>query len=279
VKPFFIALLSTAVATASPAVHSPVPEEVRARFDLAPFYQKCLLVEDFPIVSSRAVSDAALQEAALIVRSMLSERPDIIKALAEANVRLAVMAVSEFTCDIPEHSDLTPKSFWNRRARGLGSTPHRPAVSCGEENLLSHPGDPYPTENILVHEFAHAIHQMGLPKIDPTFDERLKSAYQEALAAGKWQGTYAAENHFEYWAEGVQSWFDTNRENDAIHNHVNTRPELKEYDPALAALCQEIFGNNDWTYRRSDHPARAQEPHLQHLDRATLARFSFPPEE
>ena len=44
---------------------------------------------------------------------------------------------------------------------------------------------------------------------------------------------YAATDEHEYWAEGVQSWFDTNRENDAIHNHVDTREELLEYDPAL----------------------------------------------
>jgi len=38
----------------------------------------------------------------------------------------------------------------------------------------------------------------------------------------------------EYWAEAVQSWFDTNREPDHDHNHVNTRdisgPEGVKFD-------------------------------------------------
>ena len=41
-------------------------------------------------------------------------------------------------------------------------------------------------------------------------------------------------NHHEYFAEGVQSWFDNNRENDHDHNHVNTRAEL------LAAILRHV---------------------------------------
>ena len=41
--------------------------------------------------------------------------------------------------------------------------------------------------------------------IDPTFDQRLSDAYQKAIDAGLWKGTYAATNRQEYWAEGVQS--------------------------------------------------------------------------
>ncbi len=260
-------------------VDSPVPEEVRERFQLDSFYQKSITLDGFPIVASEKVDDAALLEAAAIVKGMLAGRDDILTAMAQSKVRLAVMAVSEFTCDIPEHSDLTPRAYWNRRARGLGATAHRPAVSCGEENLLSHPGDPYPTENILVHEFAHAIHEMGLSSVDPTFDERLQKAYRDAMDAGKWKNCYAAENHHEYWAEGVQSWFGTNRENDAIHNHVDTREELKEYDPTLAALCAEVFRDNDWQYRRADDPGRRREPHLRRLDREKLTAFVFPAED
>jgi hypothetical protein len=271
----FAALLASQAAE----VTSPVPPEVRERFALDPFYAKCVLVEDFPVVSSAQVSDAALVEAALIVRSMLAGRDDILHALAKNNVRLAVMATGEFTCNIPEHSDLAPPAFWNRRARGLGATDKRPAVSCGEENLLHSPGDPYPTENILVHEFAHAIHGMALKTLDPTFDDRLKEAFKAALVEGKWKDCYAAENHHEYWAEAVQSWFDTNRENDAIHNHVNTREELLEYDPAVApGVVAEHFGT-ECRYRRSDDPECKDERHLRDLDRAALARFSFPPEE
>ena len=68
---------------------------------------------------------------------------------------------------------------------------------------------------------------------------------KSALADGKWKGTYAAQNKEEYWAEGVQSWFDTNRSNDHEHNDIDTRDELKPYDPGLAALLAEVFGDNE----------------------------------
>ena len=48
-----------------------------------------------------------------------------------------------------------------------------PYCSCGEENLLAYPGDPYAAENILIHEFAHNIHLRGMVNVDATFDTRL----------------------------------------------------------------------------------------------------------
>ncbi len=256
-------------------IQSPIPVKIREEFKLPPFYAKVVMTGDFPIVSSAKVGDPALSEAAALVKAMLAGRDDILTAMAKNKVRLTVMATTERTCDVPEHSDLTPKEYWNRRARGLGATAERPSVSCGEENLLCCPGDPYSTESIMVHEFAHAIHQMGVNSLDETFDDRLKAAYDAALKEGKWKNCYAAENHYEYWAEAVQSWFGTNRENDALHNHVNTRAELKEYDPGVAKLCQEVFPENKWSYLRADDSARKGEAHLRDLDRTKLPKFEW----
>ena len=270
-----LVFLAALVSLHAAEVLSPIPAATRESFQLSPFYAKCVMVGDFPVVSSVKVGDPALSEAAAIVKAMLAGREDILRAMAKNKVRLSVMATTERTCDLPEHADLTPKEYWNRRARGLGATRERPAVSCGEENVLCCPGDPYSTESIMVHEFAHAIHEMGVNTLDATFDRRLKEAYEAALKAGKWKNCYAAENHHEYWAEAVQSWFGTNRENDAIHNHVNTRAELEEYDPAVAKLCGEVFPGNPWTYRRADDPARKGESHLKGLDRAKLPKFEW----
>jgi hypothetical protein len=256
---------------------SPVPAELREQFKLDPFYKKCLSPGGFAIVASDQVSDYALYEARDIVNAMLQGRDDVRAALVKNRVRLAIMAPTEFTCDIPEHSDLTPRSYWNRRARGLGATSARPAVSCGEENLLALPGDPYSTEGILVHEFAHAIHEMGLNSVDPTFDRRLDEIYKRAMEDGLWKEKYAATNRMEYWAEGAQSWFGTNRENDRDHNHVNSRPELEAYDPRLAKLIREAFPGNDWQYIRPDQ-RRNPSPHLKGFDRLTARKFAWPAE-
>lgn len=209
---------------------------------------------------------------------MLSPRDDIRRALVRSKARLVVMAPAEMTTDVPEHADLRPKDYWDRRARGLGATDQRPAVSCGEENLLCLPGDPYAAENILIHEFAHAMHQMGLDKIDGEFDRRLRRAYDQAMEDGLWKGKYAATNHHEYWAEGVQSWFDTNRPPDHDHNHVNTREELKEYDPRLAAIVADVFGDGDWRYVRPADRTPEERAHLEGFDPKAAGKFAWPAE-
>ena len=253
----------------------PVSDELRAEFGLAPFYQKSMVLGSFPVVGSAQVSDAALLEAGWIVEKMLGDRTDILNAMADQKVRLVVMAWNEFTTDVPEHARLEPAVYWDRRARGLGSTPEAPAVSCAEENLLAYPGDPYEQENILIHEFAHAMHEMGLNRVDPTFEVRLREAWEDAKEQGLWRGTYAITNPAEYWAEAVQSWFDDNRENDALHNRVNTRAELEEYDPTLAALCSEVFGDGDWRYRKPQKRGSEGQAHLASIDSAEAPPFRW----
>jgi len=256
-------------------VVDPVTEELRAEFGLAPFYQKNVMVGSFPIVGSAEVSDTALLEAAWILRRMLDGRQDILDAMAHQQVRLAVVAWNEYTTDVPENAQLEPAVYWDRRARGLGATREAPAVSCAEENLLGYPGDPYAAENILIHEFAHAIDAMGLNVVDPGFEERLREAYDHAKERGLWRGTYAVTNPAEYWAEGVQSWFDDNRENDSLHNHVDTRAELKEYDPMLAALCAGVFGEGDWRYLKPRLRGAGGRSHLVGYDQASAPQFRW----
>lgn len=252
------------------------PESEIERLSLDPFYKKYCSASGVPVVSSENVDDYALLEAAYLINQMLADRKDIVAALIEGKTRFVIMAHDEFTVDVPEHSHMRPKIFWNKRARGLGSQDHQPAVSCGEENLLCYPGDPYDEENILIHEFAHTIHHQGLVRTDPTFDDRLKATFERARARGLWNGKYASNNRAEYWAEGVQSWFDTNRQPDHDHNHVDTREELIEYDPGLAALCEEVFGKPDFRYVR---PADRKEPgHLAGYDPDKAPTFEWPKE-
>lgn len=253
----------------------PIPDDVRTALGLPEHYRKMATGGGLPVVGSGKVSDYALLEAAWIVRCMLDGRPDIRDAMAARRVRVAVMAVDEYTTDLPEHSGLKPALYWDRRARGLGATPHNPVVSCGEENLLGYPNDPYAAENILVHEFAHAIHDTGLIDADPGFDGLLGKAYARAILEGKWKGMYAGTNRHEYWAEAVQSWFDDNRENDTVHNHVNTRTELQEYDPGVAELCARVFRNGSWRYVRPSLRPESDRAHLAGFDPAAAPAFRW----
>ncbi|MGE9270803.1 MAG: hypothetical protein ACQKBU_08365 [Verrucomicrobiales bacterium] len=251
----------------------PVPETLRERLELSEFYQKHISAKGYPIISSEKVNDYALKEAAYLVNLMLAKRPDVRDAMIASKSRMAVMAIDEYTTTLPEHSHFEDKNFWDRRARGLGGSTTDPVCTCGEENLLGYDGDPYSSENILIHEFAHNIHLRGLVNIDETFDPRLEAAYQAAMEKGLWEGKYAATNRYEYWAEGVQSWFDNNREPDHDHNHVNTRKELIEYDPTLAELCREVFGDTEIKYTK---PATRLTGHLEGYDPSKAPKFVWP---
>jgi hypothetical protein len=245
-----------------------------AEMKLDPFYEKYVDAHGYPIVSSEKVNDYALKEAAWLIDQMLAQRPDVRRAMIDSGSRMIVIAHCEFTTDIPDHAQLTPKDFWDARARGLGGSEDDPVCSCGEENLLGYDGDPYSTENILIHEFAHNIHLRGMIRVDPTFNDRLKSSYERAMADGLWKGKYASVNKEEYFAEGVQSWFNNNRAPDHDHNHVDTRAELKEYDSGLAALCQEVFG--DETELVYTKPATRLRGHLAGYDPSTAPKFVWP---
>ncbi|MEM7043432.1 MAG: hypothetical protein AAF543_11540 [Pseudomonadota bacterium] len=259
----------------APRIEAPSPELV-TRLDLDDdFYRKWLDADGLPILASRNVSDFALFEAKWIVDRMLHGRDDLRRAIVSKPIRLVIMSPTEMTTDVPKHSDLTPAAYWDQRARGLGATDQRPAVSAGEENLLEYSGDPYREENILVHEFAHVIHRYGLAALDPNFDDELQQLFDQARSEKLWKGKYAGTNPSEYFAESVQSWFGTNRENDSEHNHVDTREELQQYDPRMGELLTAIFGENNWTYLAPSKRI-SEIDHLKRFDRATAPVFRWP---
>ena len=75
---------------------------------------------------------------------------------------------------------------------------------------------------------------------------------------------YASKNRAEYFAEGVQAWYDTNRTMDHDHNHIETRAQLKKYDPMLAKLCEDLLGNGQWRFVSPRE--RAGKGHLKGYD-------------
>ena len=206
-------------------------------------------------MANSVVSDDALRATWVIINAMLEKRPDVVGPLNSTGIRFGIIGANQVTLDMPEYATLqitNPETDWNARARGLGATAFRPLVSAGEENVLCLPTDRYPVESITIHEFAHTFLQYGIEQLDPGFRPRLTSAFTAAIVSGKWANTYAATNVDEYWAEGVQDWFDSNEQStptNGIHNSINTRAELLVYDPALAALIAEVFPASTFTAR------------------------------
>ena len=81
---------------------------------------------------------------------------------------------------------------------------------------------------------------------------------------------YAAVNRAEYWAESVQDWFDTNRTMDHDHNQIHTRDQLKEYDPLVSKLCEEVLGDSSWRF--VSPRLRAGTGHLEGYDPAAAPK-------
>jgi hypothetical protein len=227
-----------------------------AELELDPFYQKYTDAHGIPVLSSSKTPDAALLMARDIVKFMLADRPDLRKELIRKKWKVAIMAVSEVTYDIPEHrkfrplpaidderltpeqkanynkpggvGSMTGEQYWNSRGRGFGGEPNgENTTSCAEENLLGYPGTRYFGQSICVHEFSHGIMRGAVYTVDPEY----RKAVEEAYAAAKKQGLpsaqgYPGNNFNEYWATGIEAYvFGSGRDRESL---IATDPRLYE---------------------------------------------------
>ena len=226
-----------------------LPCAVPSEKNIPSFYQKYLDAGGIDIVSSGNVTDEALLKAQEIVCLMLAKNKEVREQMIKKNCRVMIVGEKEEVCDLPEYAHIcnNPENiaFWNKRARGFGGSPEDDySASCGEENLLAMNSDRYAGENILIHEFAHLIHLVGIAETNPDFDKELQSIMNRAIAKGLWKDTYAISNKEEYFAECVQSFFNCNRYSEqpnGIHNAVNRRVKLKAYDPEMYELLKRYF--------------------------------------
>lgn len=101
--------------------------------------------------------------------------------------------------------------------------------------MIKHPA-------VVLHELAHAYHDQYLGFHEP----RIVEAYQKAKAAGTYEKVllftgkivrhYAMTDQKEYFAEGTESYFYRN------DFYPFVRAELKEHDPELHDLLEDIWG-------------------------------------
>jgi hypothetical protein len=136
----------------------------------------------------------------------------------------------------PYHPDvnwLTARGYDPRLAKQVHVT--RAASLLSRHHMVKHPA-------VILHELAHSYHDQVLG-----FDEpRIKAAYDKAMKAGIYDKVllytgqkvrhYAATNEKEYFAEGTEAYFYRN------DFYPFVRAELKEHDPVLHALLEEIWG-------------------------------------
>ncbi|HZZ28750.1 MAG TPA: hypothetical protein VFE46_12175 [Pirellulales bacterium] len=258
--------------TQSPPIYvDAISDELRKEYRINPFYKKSATIVGIPIIGSEKVSDYAFLECAWTLDHLLHGRTLAHDALLACKVRVGIIAVTEYTLDIPENQRpqmIARGAYHDRRSRGLGGLP---LATCAEENLLNLRGDPYIKENITIHEFSHTV-ASAIRRVNRAWYNRLRDAYNDAQAKGIYGDSYAGTNEQEYWAEGAQCWFDCANPKNA--GGASNREQLKAKDAALATLLTEVYGDDDWRYTKIMNRPAAVLADVAHL--AGLNRLSFP---
>ncbi|MEA3510117.1 MAG: hypothetical protein U9R51_01655 [Actinomycetota bacterium] len=217
------------------------------------FYRKTCEQNNVAIAAAEAVDDLALAAAADRMSEMLAARPDLANSVANSIDGVAIIGRDQRITDLPEFEDLYkihPGTDWHRLGRSFPGTEEIPVAAGAEENLLCLESDRFEGEDMFVRDFGWTIRRFGIALVDHDLDQAIEAAYGRAIAADLWRNTVAEVNSDMYWAEGVQSFFDANNEEidekDQIHNHVDTRDELRTYDPFLYELLVNVFGETNW---------------------------------
>ena len=228
--------------------------------DLDLYYRKYLDGGGIPLVASRFVNDEAMVQAAYIMERMTSRTPQAIAKIIDKHVRIGIVGRHENITDMPECRDWNtrwPGTNWDTRGRGYGATDDFPIMTCGEENIIkiTEYKEMYPEESIMVHEFAHVVYYGLRHAPGETFYEDIENAYKNALDKGLWrtvsgEATYSLENSDEYFAEGVQAWFNTCRmivNIDGKNTKLKYSEQLQKHDPVLYELISRYMPEEELT--------------------------------
>lgn len=229
---------------AHPAEARRIPVAAAEKYQLTdPWYAKYSEVRGIPVVGSARVDDRTLERARRTVARVLATVPrDTVRQLRQANFHIAVIARGEPISAVPGARDRLGPDADSRYWGGFGATRDWPLCVATEANLADRAGE----ENLLVYSLAISIAELALRPGRRSFTPTLDEAYAHAAKKSLWVNTYAGASATSYWAEGVQSYFNANRAGsrggDGIHGRINTRRELRAYDPWLYRLIAEEFG-------------------------------------
>jgi hypothetical protein len=247
-----------------------------AKFKADPYYTKFTFAREFPVLGSDKVSDEAMLNVNDTIRKMFAYRHDILKAMMAEGARLVVLGKLEKLSDLPEFRE-TKSSPSFEEVRYLDFDSKTRLMVVPEENALGLPNDPFLGEAAVVGVFARSLHkvtafrpvdpefdkrrqkqqyELRVKRLDVEFDQKLTKIYEAALAKSLWKGTPAARDRVEYWAAGVEAYFDasgTSYAPNEADRPITTREVLKAYDPDLYAFVDVTMAYKehiDWRYKR-----------------------------
>ena len=185
----------------------------------AKYYTKYIAAGGVVILGTDAIEDRYFYAAREIVLEMTSKRPEIREILTptheprdnpSSRFRMILITPGQDLSGMPKRDLSSYKlSGWSMPAGWCdGGQTH--CVSSVSKFLYR--GKYELSMSTFVHEFAHAMH-FAIRNLDPTFDDRLKAAYQAVMDdpesywwAGEWRDSLL-DNPREYWAGSVTEWF------------------------------------------------------------------------
>lgn len=202
-----------------------------------------------PIEACDSVPDEVCGRAEWIVYCMLRDgSQDVVRRMVENGSSVGIIGRDQVGSDLRPHAHLRNlcgadgRSF-DDQCRGVGGVNGCPMCSVGQENLEMTDDDRYHQESLLVHEFGHSVMNLGFTNDQMS---RTRDAYQAAVLARN-SSLYMFSNAEEFWANGTQAWFGAIGRTD-VNMGITTRAKLREMEPSLAAIMEEVYGDGDWRY-------------------------------
>ena len=218
------------------------------------YYQKYINAGGVAVVGHLHVDDAFFLAARNIILTMTSKHPEIRAALLPRNsgFHIALLPSDGYPRELPH-------TLWS------SNTTHADGKCFGSRfcwSSVRYAPDGRTDMRTFVHEFAHAMESV-ITDISPTFEDRLKRAYDTAQALGKWReqaidiidgavvevegpALYIIRSGYqEYWAEGVVCWYYLRLSGISFAS----RAEFAQYDPLLYALLSEWFHEGSFAGR------------------------------
>lgn len=226
---------------AAPVLYATIGPEAacnarEVRPDLDSFHCWAVEVAGVLVVASAAVDSATVNTAAQTVAEMLRFREDIRDRLAKLHPKIIIVGPQELITDAPELRHMRNSTLYDERGYGeLRGWSGGVIAAVGAEGIIGLDAGTAERDDVMVHEFAHVLHTLGLTPREWTLSHTL---YTRSLAKGRWQDTYAGRNYLEFFAELTQIYFGVKG---AAYTATNPE-ELRTYDPEAADFLEQVYG-------------------------------------
>jgi hypothetical protein len=218
---------------------------------LRDFFSKKIDVDGIPILAHQDVSDEAIAIAAQKFWGMVKNQPEWRIGIARSGFEIHIIGRNQRVVDLPEWQMLRekPLPLQVERTCKRGVTGY--LMSCGEENLLGLPDDPYFGTDTLIERCAEWFFAAGISWQNSwrAVDLRNLMGEKENDKVWPWMASYSFFSTATCWYFGAQSTsFKL-----LPASKMNPLPSLREASPEVYALMDSIYGGSIKISSRSTH--------------------------